>query len=138
MLGQYGCSEIYKNTKHFTNVKRTIFEMKLSYKYFFKVHEISQIKIFRFEAPIVYFNADYFRENLLNAVGIDSKTGRKRDIHPKGSNEAHSNIRSLTHAVIDCSSINQIDYSGGKIFLQTIKELNDYQFKVYLCHLRRK
>lgn len=105
---------------------------------FSKVHEIPQIKIFRFESPIIYFNADYFRESLLDAVGIDLKSGQKRTIHPKEFNENHLNLRNLIYIIIDCSSINQLDYSGGKIFLQTIKELNDCQFKVYLCNLRCK
>ncbi len=103
-----------------------------------KVHEIPQIKIFRFESPITYFNADYFRESLLNAVGIDLKTGQKRTIHPAQSNENHLNLRNLTHIIIDCSSINQLDYNGGNIFLQTIKELNDCQYQVYLSNLRCK
>ena len=105
---------------------------------FLKVHEIPQIKIFRFESPIIYFNADYFRESLLDAVGIDLKSGQKRTIQPKEFSESHFNLRNLTHVIIDCSSINQVDYSGGKIFLQAIKELNDCQFKVYLCNLRCK
>jgi len=105
---------------------------------FSKVHEIPQIKIFRFESPIIYFNADYFRESLLDAVGIDLKSGQQRAIHPKQINENHFNLRNLTHIIIDCSSINQLDYSGGKIFLQAIKELNDCQLKVYLCNLRCK
>ena len=48
------------------------------------------------------------------------------------------NVSNLTHVIIDCSSINQLDYTGGKIFLQAIKELNDCQYKVYLCNLRCK
>lgn len=106
--------------------------------FFFKVHEIPQIKIFRFESPIIYFNADYFRENLLDSVGIDLKTGQKRVIHPKESNEKSLNLRNLTYIIIDCSSISQLDYSGGKIFLQTIKELNDCHYRVYLSNLRCK
>ena len=104
----------------------------------FKVHEIPQIKIFRFESPIIYFNAEYFRGSLLDAVGIDLKSGQRRAIQPKEFSENHFNLRHLTHVIIDCSSINQIDYSGGKIFLQALKELNDCQFKVYLCNLRCK
>ncbi|CAF0906509.1 unnamed protein product [Rotaria sp. Silwood1] len=119
ILGQYERSDVYKNAKRFTNV-----------------HEIPQIKIYRFESPIIFFNADYFRESLLDAVGIDLKTGQRQNIHPKQSPDYYFNLRSLTHVIIDCSSINQLDYSGGKIFLQTIKELNDCQYKVYLCHLR--
>ncbi|CAF2434512.1 unnamed protein product [Rotaria sp. Silwood2] len=119
ILGQYERSEVYKNAKRFTNV-----------------HEIPYIKIFRFESPIIYFNADYFRESLLDTVGIDLKTGQRRNIQSNQSHDYDVNIRSLTHVIIDCSSISQLDYSGGKIFLQTIKELNDCQYKVYLCHLR--
>jgi MFS superfamily sulfate permease-like transporter len=104
----------------------------------FKVHEIPQIKIFRFESPIIYFNADYFRESLLDSVSSDSKTGEKGSIHPKPSNEQYLNVRNLIHIIIDCSSINQLDYSGGKIFLQTIKELNDCQYRVYLSNLTCK
>ncbi len=103
---------------------------------YFKVHEIPQIKIFRFESPIIYFNADYFRESLLDAVGVDLKTGQKRAFHPTKSNEHDLTLHNLTHVIIDCASINQLDYSGGKIFLQALKELNDCQFKVYLCNLR--
>ncbi|UJR26995.1 hypothetical protein I4U23_008302 [Adineta vaga] len=116
ILGQYERSEIYKTAKRFSNV-----------------HEFSHIKIFRFESPIIYFNADYFRESLLDAVGIDLKTGQKRNIYPKQSNEFYPNS---TRVIIDCSSISQLDYSGGKIFLQTLKELNDCQYKIYLCNLR--
>jgi MFS superfamily sulfate permease-like transporter len=105
---------------------------------FLKVHEIPQIKIFRFESPIIYFNADYFRESLLNTVGIDLKSGQRRTVHPEQSNEQYLNLRNLTHVIIDCSSINQLDYSGGKIFLQAIKELNECQYRVYLCNLRCK
>ncbi|CAF0727594.1 unnamed protein product [Rotaria sordida] len=119
ILGQYERSEVYKNAKRFTNV-----------------HEIPHIKIFRFESPIIYFNAEYFRESLLDAVGIDSNTGQKRNIHSKQSHGHYFNLYKLTHIIIDCSSINQLDYSGGKIFLQAIKELNDCKYKVYLCHLR--
>lgn len=111
--------------------------MKINF-FYLKVHEVSQIKIFRFESPIIYFNADYFRESLLYSVGIDLKTGQKRSIYPKQSNEQHLNFRNLTHIIIDCSSISQLDYSGGKIFLQAIKELNDCQYRVYLCNLRCK
>ncbi|CAF1514119.1 unnamed protein product [Adineta steineri] len=116
VLGQYERSEIYKNVKRFANV-----------------YEIPHIKIFRFESPIIYFNADYFRESLLTSVGLDLQTGQQRNIYPKKSNE---NLHILTHIIIDCASINQLDYSGGKIFLQTIKELNDCQYKIYLCNLR--
>ncbi|CAF4803768.1 unnamed protein product, partial [Rotaria socialis] len=51
-------------------------------------------------------------------------------------NDMCRSFRSITHIIIDCSSINQIDYSGGKIFLQALKELNDRQYKVYLCQLK--
>lgn len=96
------------------------------------------MKIFRFESPIIYFNADYFRECLLNAVDIDLKTGQKR-IHGRKYSKGHvAELPHLAHLIIDCSSINQMDYSGGKIFLQAIKELNDCQYQVYLCNLRCK
>ncbi|CAF0736195.1 unnamed protein product [Adineta ricciae] len=116
ILGQYERSEIYKTAKRFSNV-----------------HEIPYIKIFRFESPIIYFNADYFRESLLDAVGIDLKTGQHRTVHPKQFNPVCS---IATCIIIDCSSISQLDYSGGKIFLQTLKELNDCKYKIYLCNLR--
>lgn len=92
----------------------------------FQVNEIPQMKIFRFESSITYFNADYFRHRLLHTVGFDLKNAPKRTIHH------------LTHVIIDCSSINQFDYTGGKIFLQTIKELNDCQIDVHLCNLTCK
>ena len=98
------------------------------------MNEISQIKIFRFESSISYFNAEYFRHRLLHTMGIDVKNDLKLTIHPRQS----LNIRHLTDIIIDCSSINQFDYTGGKIFLQTIKELNDCQFQVYLCNLTCK
>lgn len=96
------------------------------------MNEIPQIKIFRFESPITYFNADYFRERLLHTVGFDFKTNQKRTVHPQQS------LHHLNHVIIDCSSINQFDYTGGKIFVQTIKELNDCQIDVHLCNLTCK
>lgn len=98
------------------------------------MNEIPQIKIFRFESSITYFNAEYFRHRLLHTVGIDLKNNLQRIIHPRQS----LNLRYLTDIIIDCSSINQFDYSGGKIFLQTIQELNDCQYQVYLCNLACK
>jgi len=47
-------------------------------------------------------------------------------------------VCSLTHIIIDCSSMSQIDYSGGKMLIQTIKELTDRDYNVYLCNLRCK
>ena len=94
------------------------------------------MKIFRFESSIVYFNADYFRESLLNAVDIDLKTGQRRTNPRKSSAGPFSEASRLAHIIIDCSSVSQMDYSGGKIFLQAIKELNDCQYQVYLCNLR--
>jgi MFS superfamily sulfate permease-like transporter len=139
ILGQYERSEIYKNAKRFTNVRNLLNKMYfLKIVCWFKVHEIPQIKIFRFESPIIYFNADYFRESLLDSVSGDLKSGQQESIHGKTSNEVYLNLRHLKHIIIDCSSINQLDYSGGKIFLQTIKELNDCQYRVYLCNLRCK
>jgi MFS superfamily sulfate permease-like transporter len=93
------------------------------------------VKIFRFESSVIYFNAEYFRESLLDVVGIDLKTGQKRSSLLKYSKGTDLQFSHLTHVIIDCASINQLDYSGGKIFLQTLKELNDCQYKVYLCNL---
>ena len=93
------------------------------------------MRIFRFESSVIYFNAEYFRESLLDAVGIDLKTGQKRIELPKYSAGSDPQFHHLTHVIIDCASINQLDYSGGKIFIQTLKELNDCQYTVYLCNL---
>ncbi|CAF4122709.1 unnamed protein product [Rotaria socialis] len=119
ILGQYDRSNAKKKARRFSNV-----------------FEIPHIKIFRFESPIIYFNADFFRESLLDSIGIDLKTGQQRKNNPQEANDMCRSFRSITHIIIDCSSINQIDYSGGKIFLQALKELNDCQYKVYLCQLK--
>ncbi|CAF2212471.1 unnamed protein product [Rotaria magnacalcarata] len=119
ILGQYDRSNAYKKARRFSNA-----------------FEIPHVKIFRFESAIIYFNADFFRESLLDSIGIDLKTGQQRKNNPQESNDMCISFRSITHIIIDCSSINQIDYSGGKIFIQALKELNGCQYKVYLCQLR--
>lgn len=98
----------------------------------FQVDEIPRIKIFRFESPLIYFNADFFRDSLLQEIRYSSKTEEKCPLDEMVSTP------SITDVIVDCSSINQIDYSGAKIFLQTIKELNDQKYKIYLTNLRCK
>ncbi|CAF0756722.1 unnamed protein product [Didymodactylos carnosus] len=117
ILGQFNRSEVYKNAKRYSNV-----------------HELSNIKIFRFESCITYFNADYFRSRLLHTAGIDLTSNCRNDY--KNTDTLINKTYRLTNVIVDCSSMNQIDYTGAKIFIQTIKDLNDAEFKVYLCNMR--
>lgn len=82
----------------------------------------------------MFFNADYFRECLFKSAGINIKNSHENENHC--SDEAIDGVRSLTHIIIDCSSMSQIDYSSGKMLIQTIKELTDRDYNVYLCNLR--
>ncbi|CAF0790271.1 unnamed protein product [Didymodactylos carnosus] len=116
ILGQFARTEVYKNTKRYSNV-----------------HEISNIKIFRFESSISYFNADYFRSSLLDTIGVDLTKNRQHE--HKNIDTLIANSYRLTYVIIDCSSINHIDYTGAKIFIQTLKDLNDVELKVHLYYI---
>ncbi|CAF3804194.1 unnamed protein product [Rotaria sordida] len=95
--------------------------------------ELPNIKILRFESPIMYFNGEYFNNSILKLLRDESKTNEKKldSVNEKFIDDDQNG----THVIVDCSAISQIDYSGGKIFIQTIKELNDHKYKVYLCNL---
>ncbi|CAF1544576.1 unnamed protein product [Rotaria sp. Silwood1] len=95
--------------------------------------EFTNIKMLRFEAPVMYFNGEYFNDSILKALEDKSKTNKEKI--DSSSERFIQYDQNEMHVIIDCSAISQIDYSGGKIFIQTIKELNDRKYQVYLCNL---
>ena len=117
VLGRYEADEIANETVIKTNVK-----------------EISQMKIIRFESPILYFNAHYFRERILNSIDYKLKKSREYIQNAKTVDELQSmNPNGISSLILDCSSVSELDFTGANIFLETIKELNDNDVKVYLC-----
>ena len=84
----------------------------------------------------MYFNGEHFQETLLR------KLTRLSDIHGDNEDLASENLivadGRLKHVIIDCSAISCMDYSGGKSFIATMKELNDQGLTVYLSSVSCK
>ncbi|CAF3927488.1 unnamed protein product [Rotaria sordida] len=113
VLGVLDDNQVHNMSRHYSNAR-----------------ELPNIKILRFESPIMYFNGEYFNDSILKLLRDESKTNEKKldSVNEKFIDDDQNG----THVIVDCSAISQIDYSGGKIFIQTIKELNDHKYKSLL------
>ena len=84
----------------------------------------------------MYFNCEYFHDSIFKMLRDTSKNNKE---HKDSASDSFIDYNQrIIHVIIDCSSISQIDYSGGKCFINTIRELNDHEYNVYLCNLRCK
>ncbi|GMT15178.1 hypothetical protein PFISCL1PPCAC_6475, partial [Pristionchus fissidentatus] len=125
-----------------------------------KVEEINGMRVFRFDAPIYFSNAELFLHRLYQAVGVDpvemhheltnrelsektsKRTGADReDIKSQEEEkllkeEDEPETMQLTHVIIDCSAIPYVDLMGKDAMVQASEEFEKVDITVFFSHCK--
>ncbi|XP_052065035.1 sulfate transporter-like [Mytilus californianus] len=112
-----------------------------------RVHviEISSIKIFQYQAPLYFANADNFRKILYSQVADAIKLKKlnekdeivkveNKEINEKG-NILGENVR---HIILDFQMISNVDLSGINVLTQIVKEYKAVDIEIYIVKCSSK
>ncbi|XP_052067336.1 prestin-like [Mytilus californianus] len=125
------------------------------------VKEFPSVKVFMFDAPIIFANAEIFKDKLYRQVpkprikteavrlpSSDSVGSRTTESdycdalnvngHVQVKNAKICSVAKLQHLVIDCQKVNYVDISGVDVLTEVIREYKEVGINVYFvnCSMR--
>ncbi|CAC5369612.1 unnamed protein product [Mytilus coruscus] len=112
-----------------------------------RVHviEISSIKIFQYQAPLHFANADNFRKILYSQVAdaIKLKKSNEKDEIVKVENKeitekGHILGENVRHIILDFQMISNVDFSGINVLTQILKEYKAVDIEIYIVKCSSK
>lgn len=112
-----------------------------------RVHviEISSIKIFQYQAPLHFANAENFRKILYSQVAdaIKLKKTKEKDETVKVENqdvsEKGNKLKpSVRHIILDFQMVSNVDLSGINILTQVMKEYKAVDIQIYIVKCSSK
>uniref|UniRef100_A0A158P6H0 STAS domain-containing protein n=1 Tax=Angiostrongylus cantonensis TaxID=6313 RepID=A0A158P6H0_ANGCA len=108
--------------------------------------EIPGIKVFRFEAPLYFANAELFILSVYNACGLNPVLGNKLRLVGRRvadascdsvkEDQAEHVITQLTHIIIDCSTIPYVDLMGKDALAQTYSDYSTIDITVLMANCK--
>ncbi|XP_063398974.1 sulfate transporter-like [Mytilus trossulus] len=121
------------------------------------VKEFPSVKVFMFDAPIIFANAEIFKDKLYRHVpkpkikteaarlpSSDSVGNRTNESdycdnlnvngHVHVKNDKICSVAKLKHVVIDCQKVNYVDISGVDVLTEVIKEYKEVEINVYFVN----